>query len=88
MTVREGKSFLCAGLQKCGCATDIDELIVYKYGNIKEAVNYQHDLIIGNIDFSKVKSSVRYIVKCFIHICKESCFCLFSMLNRYAFYED
>ena len=24
--------------------------------------------IIGNIDFSKVKPSVRYVVKCFIHI--------------------
>ena len=68
MTSREGKSFLCEGLQKCGCATDIDELIVYKYGNLKEAVNYQHDLITGDIDFSKEKPTVRYVVKCFIHI--------------------
>lgn len=68
MTVTEGKSFLCDGLQRCGCETDIDELIVYKYGNTKKAVNYQHDLITGKIDFSKVPSTIRYVVKCFIHI--------------------
>lgn len=68
MTAREGKSFLRDCLQKCDCATDIDELIVYKYGNLKKANHYQHDLIAGDIDFSKTPPTVRYVVKCFKHL--------------------
>jgi len=68
MTAREGKSFLRNYLQKCDCTVDMDDLIVYKYGNTKDAFNYQHDLITGDIDFSKVPPTVKYVVKCFIHI--------------------
>ena len=65
---KEGKAFLRDCLQKCGCMKDIDELIVYKYGNGAEAAKYQHDSISGDIDFSKVPSTVKYVVKCFIHM--------------------
>lgn len=68
MTVKEGKSFLQECLQKCGYADDIDNLISYKYGNIKLASNYQHDIILTNVDFSKEAPSIKFVVKCFIHI--------------------
>jgi hypothetical protein len=68
MTKKEGKAFLCDCLQKCGCVADIDELIVYTYGTADKADTYRSDTIVGNIDFSKVPTTVRYVVKCFIHM--------------------
>lgn len=68
MTKKEGKAFLRDCLQKCGCMTAIDELIVYTFGTGNKADNYQSDTITGNIDFSKVPPTVRYVVKCFIHM--------------------
>ena len=98
MTVREGKDFLCDRLQKCNCTTDIDELLVYKYGNIKEAKNYQHDKIPGTIDFSKECPNVRYVVKCFIHlgvyaawrqeVCRGSGMCIAYKKDLVAFDQN
>lgn len=68
MTKAEGKDLLCNGLQKFGCSTAIDKLILYKYGTPEKAAHYQHDRITTDIDFSKVPSTVRYVVKCFIHL--------------------
>lgn len=68
MTIREGKDLLADCLQKFDCTIDLDELIIYKYGNIKEAANYQHDIIRTVIDFSKENPSAKYVVKCFIHM--------------------
>ena len=55
-------------LQKFDCTIDLDGLIIYKYGNIKEAANYQHDIIRTVIDFSKENPTAKYVVKCFIHM--------------------
>ena len=68
MTQTEGKAFLLDRLQKCGYKNDIDDLIVYKFGNRKEAKAYQKDEIISNIDFSKEHPTVRFVIKCFIHL--------------------
>ena len=68
MTIREGKDLLADCLQKFDCTIDLDELIIYKYGNIKEAANYQHDIIRTVIDFSKENPTAKYVVKCFIHM--------------------
>lgn len=67
MTVKEGKSFLADRMRRCGCKTSIDDVIVYTYGNRKEADDYQHDEISGNIDFREVPTTVRLVVKCFLH---------------------
>ena len=68
MNIKEGKAFLQECLQQCGYQDNIDKLILYKYGNIKHASNYQHDTISTDVDFSEVKPSVRFVVKCFIHL--------------------
>ena len=68
MVSKEGKSFLHDCLQKCDCMIDIDELIIYTYGTKKDAAGYQRDEIVGDFDFSKAPPTVKYVVKCFIHM--------------------
>lgn len=67
MTTREGKALLTECLQTLGCTTDIDDLILYKYGNAKDVEKYQQDTIRTDTVFPKT-SSAQYVVKCFIHI--------------------
>lgn len=68
MTKREGKALLADCLRNFDCEADLDELVIYKYGNAKEAAKYQYDIIHTDIDFSKENPSAKYIVKCFIHM--------------------
>lgn len=98
MTQIEGKAFLLDRLQKCGYKNDIDDLILYKSGNKKEAKAYQNDKIVTNVDFSKEHPTVRFVVKCFTHlniyaawsqeICRGNGKCIAYKKDLVAFEQD
>lgn len=67
MTSTEGKAFLKNCLEQCNWEANID-IVHYKYGTNKTAEEYNNDEIRTDVDFKKVKSEVKYIVKCFIYM--------------------
>lgn len=68
MTINEGRFFLQDCLTQCQKGADIDRLIYYRYGTVKHAENYHYDTIVTDVDFKKVPSDIKFIVKCFIHL--------------------
>lgn len=68
MTSKEGKAFLEDCLKKYHSDADINDCICYKTGNKTEAAAYQKDTIQTNVDWSKQKQKVMFVVKCFTHL--------------------
>lgn len=68
MTTKEGKALLQKCLDQSQSGIDVDELFLYQIGNRKRAEEYQKDIILAEVVFSKLAPSVKYIVKCFIHM--------------------
>ncbi len=68
MTTNEGKALLQKCIDQSQNGTDVDELFSYKIGNRKRAEEYQQDTIQTEVVFSDLAPTVKYIVKCFIHM--------------------
>lgn len=68
MTTQEGKNFLSECLRNCGCEEDVDSLILYKYGTKGTAQEYPEDAIKTVVSFENKPHTVRYVIKCFIHM--------------------
>lgn len=68
MTVKEGKDFLQQSLEEQKSDAKIDDLICYKYGSVIKASTYRTDSNVTTVDWSKERSSVGFVVKCYIHL--------------------
>ena len=68
MTTMEGKALLQNGLEQCQRKMDIDAIILYLYGTAKKAEEYHNDEIKSDVKPNRMKSGIKYVVKCFIHM--------------------